>query len=192
MAQPLPDPTTGQRPVTPRWVKVIGVVLLAVVLIALVVMVVGGGQHGPGMHSGTAGGGSSPAPIAAGSARAIGSPADPAQATRTVEITSTDSMAFEPARLSVKSGEIVTFVVANAGQAAHEFTVGDAAMQQDHASALAHMPEGMAHELPNSIALAPGETKRLTWRFAGTGTLEYGCHEPGHYDAGMRGQITAG
>jgi hypothetical protein len=35
-----------------------------------------------------------------------------------------------------------------------------------------------------------GETKQLTWRFGDTATLEYGCHEPGHYLAGMRGHIT--
>ena len=53
MAEPLPDPTTAQRPGTPRWVKAIGIVILAVILIAVVVMVVGGGRHGPGMHTGT-------------------------------------------------------------------------------------------------------------------------------------------
>jgi uncharacterized cupredoxin-like copper-binding protein len=49
---------------------------------------------------------------------------------------------------------------------------------------MAHMPPGMHHELPNSLSLAPGETKRLTWRFGAAGTLEFACHEPGHYDAG--------
>jgi uncharacterized cupredoxin-like copper-binding protein len=91
---------------------------------------------------------------------------------------------------AVGSEETITFVVTNAGDAVHEFTLGDAAMQRDHAEAMAHMPSGMAHELPNSIAIEPGETKRLTWQFGRGGTLEYACHEPGHYDAGMRGQIT--
>lgn len=190
MADSQPDSTTAQRPGTPRWVKAIGIVLLAAVLIALAVMVLGGGQHGPGMHGGT--GGSSPGSTAAASASAVGSPADPAEATRTIEIRANDSPAFEPATLSVRRGEIVTFVVTNGGQAAHEFTLGDTATQQEHASAMAHMPAGMAHDSPNSIALEPGQTKRLTWHFGGAGTLEYGCHEPGHYGAGMRGQITVG
>ena len=45
------------------------------------------------------------------------------------------------------------------------------------------------HDMPNAIHVAPGETKEITWRF-GDADLEYACHEPGHYDAGMRGQIT--
>ena len=32
----------------------------------------------------------------------------------------------------------------------------------------------------------------MTWRFGAAGAIEYACHEPGHYDAGMRGQITVG
>jgi uncharacterized cupredoxin-like copper-binding protein len=47
----------------------------------------------------------------------------------------------------------------------------------------------MAHDTPNSITLEPGTTKQLTWRFGDTVTLEYGCHEAGHYQAGMRGQV---
>jgi uncharacterized cupredoxin-like copper-binding protein len=47
----------------------------------------------------------------------------------------------------------------------------------------------MAHDLPNSITLEPGETGQLTWRFGDAGTLEYACHEPGHFDAGMHGPI---
>jgi hypothetical protein len=53
MADSSPDPAIPPRPGTPRWVKVIGVVFLGVVLLALAVMVLGGGQHGPGMHTGT-------------------------------------------------------------------------------------------------------------------------------------------
>jgi hypothetical protein len=53
MADPSPAPAIPQRPGTPRWVKVIGIVLLGVLLLALAVTVIGGGQHGPGMHSGT-------------------------------------------------------------------------------------------------------------------------------------------
>ena len=63
-------------------------------------------------------------------------------------------------------------------------------MQQQHADEMAQMADGMAHNAPNSVRLQPRETKQLTWRFGDTATLEYGCHEPGHYQAGMRGQIS--
>ena len=190
----LTDSTTGtaaQRPATPRWVKVLALALVAGLGVAVAVMVVSGGQHGPGMHS-AEGAGTSPTATAGAAATGVGGPADAAEASRTIEVTALDSMTFEPAAISVGSAEVVTFVVTNAGEVAHEFTLGDAAMQEEHAAAMAHIPEGMAHAFPNSVALQPGETKRLTWHFGQAGTLEYACHEPGHYDAGMRGTITVG
>jgi uncharacterized cupredoxin-like copper-binding protein len=119
----------------------------------------------------------------------VGGPADAVEV-RTVEVTTLDTMTFEPSSISVSIGETVTFVVTNTGQAVHEFTLGDAAMQQGHAEAMAHLPGGMAHDIPNSITLQPGQTKQLTWRFGHTTTLEYACHQPDHYHAGMRGRIT--
>jgi uncharacterized cupredoxin-like copper-binding protein len=174
------------RPATPRWVKGLGVALVTTALVVVIVMIVSGGQHGPGMHTG---GGPSEAPNGAPS-DGVGGPASSAEAPRTIAVTTRDSMDFEPASIHVSAGEVVTFVVTNAGQATHEFTLGDAAMQRDHADAMAHMPPGVHHALPNSLSLAPGETKQLTWRFGAAGTFEYACHEPGHYDAGMRGPIT--
>ncbi len=80
----------------------------------------------------------------------------------------------------------------NTGETAHDFILGDDAMQRDYAEAMTHMPDGLPHDLPNAISLEPGETKELTWRFGDPGVLEYACHEPGHYEAGMRGQIRVG
>jgi uncharacterized cupredoxin-like copper-binding protein len=97
-------------------------------------------------------------------------------------------MTYEPRTIDVSAGQTVTFSVTNPGQAVHEFTIGNAAMQQEHADAMAHLPAGMPHDTPNSITLQPGETKELTWRFGDTATLQYACHQPGHYQAGMRGQ----
>jgi uncharacterized cupredoxin-like copper-binding protein len=34
--------------------------------------------------------------------------------------------------------------------------------------------------------VAPGDTGELTYTFDEAGPLEVGCHEPGHYDAGMK------
>ena len=186
-----PTSTVAQPPGTPRWVKVLALALVAGLGVAVAVMVLSGGQHGPGMHS-AEGAGTSPTATAGAAATGVGGPADAAEASRTIEVTALDSMTFEPAAISVGSAEVVTFVVTNAGEVAHEFTLGDAAMQEEHAAAMAHIPEGMAHAFPNSVALQPGETKRLTWRFLQPGTLEYACHEPGHYDAGMRGTMTVG
>ena len=47
----------------------------------------------------------------------------------------------------------------------------------------------MKHDDPNSVLLRPGETKELIWRFAGGMTLEFACNVPGHYEAGMVGEL---
>jgi uncharacterized cupredoxin-like copper-binding protein len=184
MADPPLDPGSGdtggagpdRRSTTgmPRWVKVFLIVTLVVVLVVVILLITGGG-HGPDRHMSTGG---------------IGGPAEAGEEGRTVQVSTLDTMTFEPSSISVSAGETVTFAVTNAGQAVHEFTLGDAAMQQEHAEAMAHMPAGMAHDTSNSIILQPGETKEMTWRFGDAATLEYACHQPDHYQAGMRGEIT--
>ena len=49
--------------------------------------------------------------------------------------------------------------------------------------------ETMSHDDPNAVVLAAGETKELTWRFSEAGTVLIGCHQPGHYAAGMTGTV---
>jgi uncharacterized cupredoxin-like copper-binding protein len=177
-------------PKTPRWVLAFGVIALILIVVVAVQLLLGI-QHGPGIHAPSADAGM-PTPTASGGATDVdvGGPADADEAARTVEVTTLDAMTYEPATIDVSAGEVVRFVVTNGGQTIHEFTVGDAAMQQEHADGMADLPDGFPHDLPNSIRLQPGETKELTWRFGDAGTLEYACHEPGHYEAGMRGQLT--
>ena len=152
----------------PSWVKITLVVLAVLGALAVVVALVNPGGHGPGMHGGAA------------------NSTDPQESTRRVNVTALDTR-FEPASLSVARGEVVTFVVTNAGRADHEFILGDAAMQEQHARMTAH--GGRPHDGEGMGQLAPGETKELTWRFDEAGTVLYACHEPGHYDAGMAGEI---
>ncbi len=121
----------------------------------------------------------------------MGEPADASEATRTISVDAFD-MAFDPETISVEPGEVVTFEVTNTGEAIHEFFLGDSAMQQEHAAEMADMGSGMAHDEPYSIRLDPGQTKELTWRFADGGEVEFACHEPGHYQAGMHGQVSVG
>jgi uncharacterized cupredoxin-like copper-binding protein len=176
---------------TPRWVIVLGIIALVLVLLVGIVLLTGiGGEHGPGRHRPSGGATDTPPVSGAENTGGVGGPADADKAARTVEVTALDTMLFEPSRINVLAGETVTFRVTNTGQAVHEFTLGDAAMQQEHADEMAQMGDGMAHDQANSIRLQPGETKQLTWRFGDAGTLEYACHEPGHYPAGMRGLIT--
>lgn len=108
--------------------------------------------------------------------------------TRTIQVTTTDQMRFEPADFEVSVGETVGFIVTNGGQVPHEFYVGTAEDQ------IAHEDEMVAghsmHDHANSVTVDPGKTKTLVLTFARAGSLEVGCHVPGHWDAGMRGTIT--
>ncbi|MBA3738827.1 MAG: copper-binding protein [Actinobacteria bacterium] len=187
MADPSLDPGTGDdtngvridrgsMTGMPRWVKVISIVALAVVLLFVLLLLTGGG-HGPGRHR-TEGCGDA------------GAPADSEQAVRTVEVSTLDAMIFEPSSISISAGETVTSAPTNPGRAVHGSTLGNAAMQQEHAEAMGQMPTEMAHDMPNSITLQPGETKELTWRFGDAATLEYACHQLNHYQARPRGEIT--
>lgn len=42
------DPKPHTRP---RWVKVLGIIILVAVLLVVVMMIAGGGQHGPSRHT---------------------------------------------------------------------------------------------------------------------------------------------
>jgi uncharacterized cupredoxin-like copper-binding protein len=122
----------------------------------------------------------------------FGSPADASDADRVIEVDANDSFTFGPADLVVSAGETITFVVTNTGNIPHDFTLGDQETQDKHAAEMAEMMAGgeMAHDDHNAVAIGPGETKELTWHFSEAGTLIIGCHQPGHYAAGMVGAVT--
>jgi uncharacterized cupredoxin-like copper-binding protein len=118
---------------------------------------------------------------------AFGAPAPAAEATRTVAVTLSDDMAIRMDLDAIKVGEVIRFVVTNAGAQAHEFSVGDTASQRAHAAMMKKMP-GMTHDDdPAALTLQPGETKELTWRFdvPVKGKVVFACQMPGHYDGGM-------
>ncbi|MEO8273329.1 MAG: plastocyanin/azurin family copper-binding protein [Chloroflexota bacterium] len=136
------------------------------------------------------GGVASPTPAVAASTPAA-SPSAPGSsglATR-IEVTLADSMTMEPAAMTVPAGIPVTFVVTNAGKIDHEFYLGDEGAQAEHEMEMGAMG-GMTHDEPEGIAVKPGETKELTFTFEMVGTMLAGCHVAGHYDAGMRAEIT--
>ena len=121
---------------------------------------------------------------------AFGEPAAPGEADRTIEIVASDDFRFTPDTVTVPVGETVTFRIVNSGQILHDFTLGDQATQDEHEEEMAEMGGMTMPDEPNAVAIAAGETKDLTRRFTEEGTVLIGCHEPGHYAAGMKGQIT--
>jgi uncharacterized cupredoxin-like copper-binding protein len=107
---------------------------------------------------------------------------------RTIAISMTDSLTFQPDSIEVKAGETVRFEVRNVGQIAHEFFVGSAAQQDEHEAEMRQLGS-MPHDHPTGVHVAEGGSKTLVVTFPNAGTLLMGCHEPGHWQGGMRGTI---
>ena len=123
----------------------------------------------------------------------FGSAAPASQADRTIEVEANDRMEFSPATISVEKGETIRFVIKNAGQLQHSFTLATPAAQEAHEKEMKGMPmDQMASHMegdPNGIVVQGGKTGSLTWRFTKAMDVEFACHIPGHYDAGMKGRI---
>jgi len=135
---------------------------------------------GHGSHGGHAG-------HAGHAMAAFGQPARAEQATRTVEIVLGD-MYYRPASIEVQAGETVRFVLKNEGKLPHEFSLGDAAAHAEHQKQMLAM-HSMLHEDASTASVGPGGQAELTWTFAEAGELQFACNIPGHYQAGMVGQV---
>jgi uncharacterized cupredoxin-like copper-binding protein len=130
-------------------------------------------------------------------------------ASRTIEVVMYDNY-YEPETM-VQAGETVRFVVKNSGDFVHEFNIGTPDMHAAHGSEMQMMVDhgvleynrineeaakamqaAMGHGLhndPNSALLEPGATGEVVWTFPADGEIEFACNVPGHYDAGMSGEI---
>jgi uncharacterized cupredoxin-like copper-binding protein len=92
---------------------------------------------------------------------------------------------FEPARLTVPVGVPIRFVLVNTDAIDHEWIVGDAAVHERHRTGTE--PSHRARPTEQSV---PAEaTVETVVTFAGTGTLAFICHLPGHEAYGMVGSI---
>ena len=120
---------------------------------------------------------------------AIGVPGKLAKTTRTVAVDMTDDMRFTPASIAVTQGETIRFKVRNSGKLKHELVLGTARELKQHYAAMMKHPE-MEHADPNMITLAPGASGEVIWQFTQSGKVDFGCLQPGHYDAGMKGQVS--
>ena len=147
--------------------------------------------------------------------QAYGRGALPQEATRAVEIHTDDRLRFDPATITVRRGEVVTFHVVNTGKTLHEFTIGGADAQDLHEAQMAQMAmtggtmdmgsidhgkymKALAGRIATldgsaaanaSVHVLPGESRDLTWAFLGENVPVFGCHVAQHWSAGMRGTI---
>lgn len=98
---------------------------------------------------------------------------------------------FDQATLTVKTGETIDFRFTNTGQIPHDAFIGVAAAQFEHDEEMTHMCDASTHSLSQAaVTVQPGATGELSYNFAEPGTYEVGCHQPGHYGAGMRIEVT--
>ncbi len=133
-------------------------------------------------------GAGSPAP-SVGAAASPSPAASASSAAQRIEVKLTDALKMEPAEMTVKVGQPITFVVTNSGAIQHEFYVGDASAQNKHENEMMS-GGGMTMDVPDGIVLKPGETKELTHTFPMAGAFLGGCHETAHYAGGMKAMIT--
>jgi len=126
-----------------------------------------------------------------GEAFSAGEPGNPKKPARIVQVTMGESdgkMLFVPARLEVRKGDQIKFVLRNDGELDHEFVLASTADNLKHAEEMKKNP-GMAHEEPNGKEVAPKKTGEIVWKFTKAGEFEYACLIPGHREAGMVGTI---
>ncbi|MGN6284252.1 MAG: cupredoxin domain-containing protein [Afipia sp.] len=116
-----------------------------------------------------------------------GEPGDPRKPSHAVAITMYDR-SYQPARLEVRRGEQIRFVVRNEGFEEHEFLLATTDENLKHAEAMRKNP-GMEHDEPNGVRLDPGKSAEVLWKFTKAGTFEFGCLIAGHREDGMTGTI---
>jgi uncharacterized cupredoxin-like copper-binding protein len=162
--------------------------------VLLAVVVVGLSACGDDDSTGDAG-----ASLNTGGDSSAGTEEDP----RTVEVAMVDN-AFEPTQVEVEAGETVRFVFRNEGAVVHDAVIGDEAAQADHEAEMRAAEEtatsgsegemgDMGHGATSgegdeeaAITVEPGREGEITHTFDTAGELLIGCHEPGHYEAGMK------
>ena len=144
-------------------------ILLTTVVLAVVAAACGGGNSHSDEHMSA----STSTSGATGAAAGV----------RTIDVTMVD-IGYQPTALTVHRGDHVEFVFHNQGKIPHDAFIGDEAAQTEHEQAM-HDMQGQG-----GITVQPGATGSLTYTFDKAGPVEIGCHQPGHYAAGMRVMVT--
>jgi uncharacterized cupredoxin-like copper-binding protein len=115
---------------------------------------------------------------------------------RTLQVDMSDSMRFTPDLLQVAAGETLKLVVHNSGELLHEMVLGSEAALKVHALEMKQSAgnssghnHASGHDLM-ALSVKPGETKEWVIRFDQAQTLQMACLVPGHFEAGMKGQVT--
>ena len=119
----------------------------------------------------------------------FGRQGDPRKVTRTIRVGMNDRMRFEPENIAVKKGDTIRFVVANKGAVLHEMVLGTPQALKEHAEVMKKHP-GMEHDEPSMAHVKPGATGEIVWQFTKPGEFQFACLIPGHFEAGMVGNVS--
>lgn len=99
---------------------------------------------------------------------------------------------FDKTTLTVAATTEVEFEFTNTGKIPHDAFIGDHAAQLEHDAEMAEMATMTSMDMGHgdgtdeqAITVEPGASGSLTYTFDTPGTYEIGCHQPGHYAAGM-------
>ena len=120
-----------------------------------------------------------------------GEPGDPKKPARTITVNMREEgkkMLFEPARIEVRRGEQIRFMLQNRGDETHEFVLATVKENRKHAKLMKKFPD-MEHDDPNAKRVLEYLDGELWWKFTKRGEFEYACLIPGHYERGMHGTI---
>ncbi len=137
--------------------------------------------------------------VAAGCSSPDGGKPAAAGRARVVTVEMTDN-AFRPDRIEVRKGEEVVFRFTNRGRLVHEAFLGDEIAQREHAATMvggsghAGMSmddHGMDAENEPMVTVSPGRRAEMRHRFDEAGPVLLGCHQPGHWEAGMKATVEA-
>lgn len=119
----------------------------------------------------------------------VGMPANGAKPDKVVHVILNDdnTITFKK-EVNIEPNDVVQFVVMNAGQQPHEFSIGSQEELQIHRKMMAAMA-GMEHDTKNSIIVEPKKARQFMWHFHGDNNVEFACNFKGHAEAGMTKSI---
>ena len=126
-----------------------------------------------------------------------------AKGVRTIELTGGDDMKFNLTKIEAKPGETLRVVLKSTGTIpkvamGHNFVliklgsdVAEFIKASMNASATEYVPQDLKAQIVGATKLAgPGETVEVTFKVpAKAGSYPYLCTFPGHYAAGMKGEL---
>ena len=158
-----------------KFAKTFSTILVAASFAAMSTAALASGSHGGGHSEETA----------------IGKAGVATKNTRTVTVEMADNMRYTPSEIQVKKGETVRFVVKNVGKVRHELSLGTEKELLEHLEQMKKNP-GMEHDEPSKITLDAGKQGEIVWQFTKAGTVNFACLMPGHFEAGMKGQVKVG